>query len=1618
MNRPRLIRIVARCAVCLIVGCFTELPFGPAGSPALRAQVGGQLSESQDAREERWKKLMQRRKDVFADLRKIRQDLTTTPFNQASKLYSQQTELNEQLEKEINPQLLTLAKQLYAKKPENVEYAYFALHAAIEKHHYTEAAKIADRMIDSRQFNKEVFQLASRSHFASHQFTQARQYLDQLKQLGALAVTDQELLDDVDQYGGFWSREQALRRQEARATEPLRLPRVVLKTSRGEIELELFENEAPDAVNAFVHLIESGKYNESTIEGHRDGYITSASRQSQSDKEPLIPKLKPGGDPNACECYAEIARKHFRGSLSLECFGKRAYGSVFQISLKPIPSFLSKPQPSQFGLPPSRPNTVCGRVLRGMECVELLVNGGAIQSARVVHKRDHKYEPHRLEVEKHEPSLAEQGKLTEAVAEARKKYQRLAKQRGEEDTNVLAARNELGLTYLAQGNFGEARNHFQEIFTARKGLLGDRHASTAEALNNLGVAIYRAGNFEAAHKTHQQAFAIRQEVLGKDHADTLQSACNLLLVQNVVGKGEDDWQLHNQVADDLLQQIGEHDASRASADAVESRLARIAHPMLQLEFAFPAGLMDRLGGKAIPPTRKTARLLMRLGMISYNNEDFELATAVCAEVFGPKHPQTALALVNLAAAPNYPFVRPHLVSEFPDELRIARLNYAVNILQTSFGDQHLHTAAAHHNLGISLLSDPLRREQGREHLLVSHKIVDARLGKHPRTAVALEAMGLAAYLADDNFEAADHLRAAYEMRRETLGVDHFLTAAALNSYGAATFQNGDYPTARQSIEHALDIRRRTLGFDSNDTILSLNDLGVVLQVQGDYLAARQYLEHAVELVQQLPPEQQRALTGLEDNLWVVRLELGDFVPARRHLEKVLKENPNGLFRKEALAKLATLCRKEGRVEEAQRHLKEALAIEPNDASLLNDLGAVSRELGQLDAAGEYFASVLAIREQLGEDHPDVAFSLTSLALLDQKRGNYEDADKRLQQALAVYHKSYGPRHPRTTDVQRMIGETALLAGDLAKAPRHLDIALASKLALAADILPTLSEAEGLAFVTAFKERDLLLELHRRRRDDVAAYEVVWKTRSLATRALSARRRFLTTDPETRDLEARLHGIRKRLAALILLDKLPVYVRKSEGGRKQQLLKLTEDKERLERKIASVKGTSTNQELTLTDFFNSLPKDLAVVDIVRNQRRAIGENAAESYEAFVLSRKQVVDDKAENRVVRVALGQANEIDVAIEEWRKFIQRQGGADEGKAEREEKESPASKLRRQVWEKLEPHFENCKTVVVVPAGAMARLPWHALPGKKPHSYLVEDYAIATVVYPQQIPLLSQSIERDDGRRLLVGGVDYNADHDTTLAASEFLPLVRPAGKTPWKKLPGTLDEIDQIAQIRDESEIVRLESAAATESRIEQELPRSRYVHLATHGFFAGGTSNGSSSTSTSRNPLVLSGIVLAGANNPPTINAFGVATGNDGLMTAEEITGLDLSNTELVVLSSCESGLGEVAGSEGVFGLQRAFALSGARSVVGSLWSVSDHATKTLMIEFYRNLWDEKKKMGKLEALRQAQLTMLKRYDPKGKKLQPRGIVIEKDQKLKDAKRLPPHFWAAFVLSGDWQ
>jgi CHAT domain-containing protein len=603
------------------------------------------------------------------------------------------------------------------------------------------------------------------------------------------------------------------------------------------------------------------------------------------------------------------------------------------------------------------------------------------------------------------------------------------------------------------------------------------------------------------------------------------------------------------------------------------------------------------------------------------------------------------------------------------------------------------------------------------------------------------------------------------------------------------------------------------------------------------------------------------------------------------------------------------------------------------------------------------------------------------------------------------------RYPRGhTDLANSLdnlGGVLRALGEDAQALPLLERAAAMHQALAAYFFASASEAEALNYETSHPStRDALISLARHLpTSDHALYPYVWDTKAAIARMVQRRQEALirAADPETRAVGRDLLAARRQLATLMLTPADPT------KDVAPAMRTLTERKEQLERQLADRLPEFRRQQLLAQrpagELARRLPGGAVFIDCVwyvdfqqdpKVAGRA-GERWTSRYAAFVLRPGQPA--------ARVDLGPSAPIDRAIADWRADI------------KEGRPNPAATLRRLVWEALEPHLPaGTESVLLSPDGDLTRLPWAALPGRRPGTFLLEDYALAVV--PNGLFLLDQlTAGREEGqgpgRLLAVGDVRYDRSSTPTPPA-DVIALRGPAlrGDKPdvWPALDATRGELEAVVTLAGGRVVHSLTGEGASATAVLAELPKARWAHFATHGFFAdpmfrslyqldkprfriGGRSGGHRAAPGSRNPLVLSGLVLAGANLPVPKDEFGIPRGDGGILTAESIAGLLLPDLELVVLSACETGLGEVAGGEGVFGLQRAFHTAGARTVIASLWQVDSESTRALMTRFYRNLWQGR--MRPREALRRAQLDMV-RHGP--------GASAE------------PYYWAAWVVSGD--
>jgi CHAT domain-containing protein len=300
-----------------------------------------------------------------------------------------------------------------------------------------------------------------------------------------------------------------------------------------------------------------------------------------------------------------------------------------------------------------------------------------------------------------------------------------------------------------------------------------------------------------------------------------------------------------------------------------------------------------------------------------------------------------------------------------------------------------------------------------------------------------------------------------------------------------------------------------------------------------------------------------------------------------------------------------------------------------------------------------------------------------------------------------------------------------------------------------------------------------------------------------------------------------------------------------------------------------------------------------------------------------------------------------------------------------------------------------------------LERVPFAALPAKDDR-YLVETgYAFHLLDHERDA--LATPLPTGAATLSLIGAPDFGVD--TRIADTGTRGVCAGLRGAIFSPLPQAAREIDELRALwmhqAGAMPPIVLAGADATEARTRAVLPGSRIVHFATHGIYLGdrckpapADTRGLKTIDTTQIPDAaqeLSALVLSGANRPAT------NTENDGLLTSEEIAGLDLTGADWAVLSACDSGIGKNVGGEGVFGLRRAFRLAGARSVVMSLWPVDDHASADWMVALYRARLQ--RHATTMDSVRAADLAMIRQ---------------RRDAGLDPA----PFYWAAFVAAGDWR
>ncbi len=1074
-----------------------------------------------------------------------------------------------------------------------------------------------------------------------------------------------------------------------------------------------------------------------------------------------------------------------------------------------------------------------------------------------------------------------------------------------------------------------------------------------EALKEEYLHFYSTGQYPEAAEAARRACSILEEEHGKSSmelARCLNDLGVLLYSQGEYGRAEP---LYERALTITEKALGPDHPSVATS---LNNLAGLYH--YQGDYGKAKPLYERalaIKEKALGPDHPSvATSLNNLAGLYREQGDYgkaellyEQALATFEKVLGPSHPDIATNLNNLAQL--YVNRGDHRKAE-------PLLKRALAIMEKALGPDHPNVAGSLNNLAQLYVN---RGDYGKAKPLYERAlaIIEKALGPdHPHVAKSLNNLaGL--YREQGDYGQVEPLyERALAIMEKALGPDHPDFATSLNNLAGLHRAQGNYGNAEPIYEQALAIREKALGPDHPHVAQSLNNLALLYHYQGDYWKAQPLYERALAIIEKaLGPDHPDVAASL-NNLALLYQYEGDYGKAQRLYERALAIiekalGPDHPDAAQSLHNLAMLYDARGDYENAEPLYEQALAIRekalgpdhPDVAASLNNLALLYQYDGDYGKAQRPYERALAIREKtLGPDHPDVAQSLNNLATLHQYEGDYGKAQPLYERALAIWEKALGPEHP---DVAHSLSNLASLYDDQSSFELALPLhrrALDIEETNLVRTLTVASESRKLAFASTLSgslhhalSRHLRVAPEHNAVAELALTTILRRknrVQDLVSQSNATLRRSLPHD----DLHLLddLSDVDSRIAMLFSHGPGP----RGVEAHSQQLDELDEQRDRLWSELAkhSALVEALEHPITIEDVQKTLPSDSALIEYVQyvplhdeagTRLRRQDPKPPPHYAAYL-----VFPDRD---FAWVDLGRAALIDEHVETFRKVLQT-------------KQAIPTALYDAVMRPVAAKLGSTRRLVLAPAGILNLIPFGALFDGR--HYLVEQYDLHYVT---------------TGRDLLPSpAVPPVAITPVTIVAS-------PTGD----EVPGAELEADVLVGFFPKAHVLRGDEATETNVRA---IERPLVLHLATHGFFGVARNERD-------NPMFRSGLNLADITQVEVDPDL-----DDGQLTAYEVSGMDLRGTQLVVLSACGTGLGEVDSSEGVFGLRRAFATADARTTVMSLWEVSGTTTQRLMEAYYLKLAEG---MGRGEAMQAVQLEM-----------------------LRSEEHRHPKDWAAFIVSGD--
>jgi CHAT domain-containing protein/tetratricopeptide (TPR) repeat protein len=906
------------------------------------------------------------------------------------------------------------------------------------------------------------------------------------------------------------------------------------------------------------------------------------------------------------------------------------------------------------------------------------------------------------------------------------------------------------------------------------------------------------------------------------------------------------------------------------------------------------------------------------------------------------------------------------------------------------------------------------------------KLREAQVGLNDlKTATAQYGLATTYYHQGRFVEAQTLLQKSLETRETKLGPDNRLAALSASGLGAVYAAVGQPDRALPLYARAARVLLKGGAQDILNGCSLLNNLALLYAGLGQFEVAEDQLQRCLELMEKVVGKNDIGIVNSLNSLATIYLCTKQYAKAESLLIRSLaiiertygRDHPS---LSAGLANLAALYIATGRPAEAEKLLSRALSI--NEA-------------------------------KVGRDHPDLVTVLYALAGAEVRMGNRAQAELLLARALAIAKTRLPRDHPLTA--RCLIDQAVLLGiqGHWNEATASADAARRAARSYASGALSMLSEQEQLRFLNA--DAEFALQFHqavsmayvRPKDPEVVERSAAWvlNGKAIAHEVLAERSLLLRKVSGSGDINLRpllipeLQRVRQQLAAALFAAPS----NEDEARHRAHI----EDLRKQERTLTinlGLKGENAARENPWVELaaVRKAMGDAVLIEIVRLrpysfQEKDLANNPWQPHRYVAW----IIPPAGKGEVRFVDLGDAELIEAAVERARRGLETPRGANEAEGERSWRE-PLAALSRLLLDPLAAAAGPSRRWIISPDGDLWLVPWSALTFAD-GTFAIEKLQLRYLVSGRQL-VEPRELAKSAGT-VVMADPDYDLADGNVVATTDHPPAktaiaprvtarsgdIRGAH---WRRLPGTAAEaraiLPQLEALGASKPMVFLDKdALETEFK---KLVRPKVLVVSTHGFFLerqeGQTMMplpspvppGRPPTAAQpkrgldliepdaplplvmrqsgkgvqglENPLLRCGLVLAGANRRDEASPQRT---DDGILTGLEIVATDLRGTELVVLSACETGLGQVHNGEGVAGLRQAFQLAGARAVAATLWQIPDKETARLMELFFTEL---KRSNGanKAEALRQAQL----------------AVIRERREKNGGAH---PFYWAAFTLTG---